>query len=72
MVVRIHEQSPHIPGQSAPPRLGSQSSAGSSTQILPWGHGIPAIPPHAYVSDFPHSPSCFMDTPAAAAVHAFP
>src|SRR5687768_10061356 len=71
MPPRFHLLS-QIPGQSAPPRFGSQSSPGSSTHVLPPGQGIPAIPPHACFSDFRHSPSCSIDTPAAAAVHAFP
>jgi hypothetical protein len=37
-----HEQ---IPPQSAPPRFGSQSSLGSSTQLPRPGQRMPAIPP---------------------------
>ena len=39
----------HIPMQSASPRLGSQLSLGSSTQVPPSVHGLPAIPPHACI-----------------------
>jgi hypothetical protein len=36
-----------MPMQSRPPLVGSQSSAGLSTQVRRLGHGRPAIPPHA-------------------------
>src|SRR5262245_35142948 len=35
-----------MPEQSHPRLAGSQSSRGSSTQMKPGGHGMPAIPPH--------------------------
>jgi hypothetical protein len=34
------------PEQSKPPAMGSQLSAGLSTQVYPSGHGSAAIPPH--------------------------
>src|SRR5262249_13165535 len=40
--------STQIPGQSAPPFIGSQSSVGSSTQVYPLAHITAAIPPHAF------------------------
>jgi len=38
-----HEQ---MPPQSAPPRVGSQLSRGSSTHLPRPGHALPAMPPH--------------------------
>ena len=37
-----------IPGQSAPPLVGSQVSLGSSTQVLPSGHCAAVMPPQAW------------------------
>ena len=37
-----------IPGQSAPPLVGSQVSLGSSSQVLPSGHCAPVMPPQAW------------------------
>lgn len=40
-----------MPEQSAPPFIGSQLSLGSSTQVMPASHAMPAMPPHILAAD---------------------